>query len=188
MIIEIKGNWAKGFAYDIHIRESIFLGYDEYSNPKFNNSRSPMGELVYQLKYKNKVENVKLIVELLVNSFNGFDSFDYIVPAPFSNQRVNQPVELIANELSARTNVPVAKVLYKKNGGFQSKNIHDKKQKLDYLNDSIQISNKDIITNRNILLIDDLFESGATLEHSTDVLLSSGAGSVCVLTMTKTKG
>lgn len=188
MAIELKGSWTKGFAYDVHIQESTFLGYDEYSYPKFQNSRSTMGELVYQLKYKNKVENVKLIVALLVNSFKGFDYFDYIVPAPFSSQRVNQPVDLIAAELSERINVPVAKVLYKITGSQLLKNIHDKAQKLSHLCHDIQIQNRELIKGRNILLIDDLYESGSTLEASTNILLINGASSVSVLAMTKTKG
>ena len=47
--------------------------------------------------------------------------------------------------------------------------------------------NNDLIKGKNILLIDDLFRSGATLTASTDILLKNGAKSVCVLAMTKTK-
>ena len=52
---------------------------------------------------------------------------------------------------------------------------------------SIKILNNDLIKGKNILLIDDLFRSGATLTASTDILLKNGAKSVCVLAMTKTK-
>lgn len=57
MTIELKGNWNQDFAYDNHIVESTFLGYDEYNHEKFDNSRSAMGELVYQLKYRNDISN-----------------------------------------------------------------------------------------------------------------------------------
>lgn len=188
MTIELKGNWNQGFAYDNHIVESTFLGYDEYNHEKFDNSRSAMGELVYQLKYRNDISKVKFIIELLLNGFSGWDYFDYIIPAPFSQQRVNQPVVLISQELSNKINVPFLQALYRDNvAGIPLKNINDRDEKLDLLVKSIKILNNDLIKGKNILLIDDLFRSGATLTASTDILLKNGAKSVCVLAMTKTK-
>lgn len=188
MTIELKGNWNKGFAYDNHIVESTFLGYDEYNHEKFDNSRSAMGALVYQLKYRNDISKVKFIIELLLNGFSGWDYFDYIIPAPFSQQRVNQPVVLISQELSNKVNVPFLQALYRDNvAGIPLKNINDRDEKLDLLVKSIKILNNDLIKGKNILLIDDLFRSGATLTASTDILLKNGAKSVCVLAMTKTK-
>ena len=37
-----------------------------------------------------------------------------------------------------------------------------------------------------VLVVDDLYDSGATLEEITRVLRAAGAASVCVLTLTKT--
>ncbi|EPG0265713.1 ComF family protein, partial [Neisseria gonorrhoeae] len=59
--------------------------------------------------------------------------------------------------------------------------------KLEILNNSITIDNIDL-SNKNILVIDDLFDSGATLEISTEKLFSKNARSVIVLAMTKTRG
>ena len=38
----------------------------------------------------------------------------------------------------------------------------------------------------HLLVVDDLFDSGATLEEITRVLAHAGAASVCVLTLTRT--
>ena len=187
MAIEIFGNWEKGFVFDIHIRSSTCLGNDEYGHLIFDNSRSPMGELVFQLKYRNKIENVDLIVELLLNEFSGWDSFDYIVPAPFSMNRINQPVNLIVANLANRVNVPMLTVL-EKESTEQLKNYTSEIKKREILLNSIKLKNKEAISEKNILLIDDLFDSGATLNVSTKILLDNGASSVCVLAMTKTKG
>ncbi|HGM0842927.1 TPA: ComF family protein, partial [Neisseria gonorrhoeae] len=67
------------------------------------------------------------------------------------------------------------------------KNIEEKSEKLEILNNSITIDNIDL-SNKNILVIDDLFDSGATLEISTEKLFSKNARSVIVLAMTKTRG
>lgn len=187
MAIEVFGKWEKGFVFDKHIRSSTCLGNDEYGNLVFDNSRSPMGELVFQLKYRNKVENVSLIVELLLNEFSGWENFDYIVPAPFSMHRINQPVNLICESLANRVNVPML-VALEKQSTEQLKNYNSEEQKLNVLLDSIKLIDQDSIAGKNILLIDDLFDSGSTLNVSTQILLDNGASSVCILAMTKTKG
>ena len=60
-------------------------------------------------------------------------------------------------------------------------------EKLEILEDCILIDSIDL-SGKAVLVIDDLFDSGATLEFSTRKLLSKNARSVIVLAMTKTKG
>ncbi len=52
MTIKLKGNWKKGFAYDVHTLESVYLGVDQYGHDRWENTRSEMGELLYKLKYR----------------------------------------------------------------------------------------------------------------------------------------
>lgn len=49
----LKGNWTKGLAFDLHTVASVYLGPDEFGHDRFDNTRSEIGELVYQLKYKH---------------------------------------------------------------------------------------------------------------------------------------
>jgi hypothetical protein len=30
MTIELKGNWKRGFAYDVHTLDSVYMGVDEW--------------------------------------------------------------------------------------------------------------------------------------------------------------
>lgn len=192
MVIELNGNWTKGFALDNHMHQSIFLGYDELENPKFDNKRSKVGELVFQLKYRNQTQNASLLVNYILQQFSGLETLrletlNLIVPAPFTTERINQPVQLIAKELSDRLSIPYSPILRKSSSHTPLKNIEEKSEKLEILNNSITIDNIDL-SNKNILVIDDLFDSGATLEVSTEKLFSQNAKSVIVLVMTKTKG
>jgi predicted amidophosphoribosyltransferase len=45
---------------------------------------------------------------------------------------------------------------------------------------------KSDIKGNRILLVDDLFDSGATVEEITRLLIRHGAARVCVLTLTRT--
>ena len=51
MSIELLGNWKKGFAYDVHTLDSVYMGADEFGHDHWKTTRSEMGELVYRLKY-----------------------------------------------------------------------------------------------------------------------------------------
>ncbi len=50
---KLEGNWVAGFAFDLHTLSSEYLGQDEYGHDRYNNTRSEIGELVYQLKYQS---------------------------------------------------------------------------------------------------------------------------------------
>ena len=56
MSIELKGNWKKGFACDVHTLSSTYLGVNAWGHDKYENTRSEMGELLYKLKYKRMIQ------------------------------------------------------------------------------------------------------------------------------------
>jgi len=117
MTIRIPGNWKKGFAYDIHTLDSVYLGVDEYGHDRWENTRSEMGELLYDLKYHGRSENVEKIVDML-NRYKGIEEMDAIIPVPSTNKnRRIQPVLEIAKELGRRVGVPVTEdLLFKRSG------------------------------------------------------------------------
>lgn len=102
MCYELIGNWKDGRAYALHTLSSNYLGVDQNGYKHWDNTYSEMGELVHQLKYNNQASNVPLIVDLLVDKFDGLDTLDCIIPAPASKVRQIQPVHAIASALSQR--------------------------------------------------------------------------------------
>jgi len=189
MTIIIKGNWEKGLAYDVHTLSSTYLGSDEFGRDRWDNTRSEMGRLVYQLKYKNDKSVVGKIVDLITGKIKGIEKFDLIIPIPSTNKtRPFQPVEEIAKELGRRKRIKVINILTKKPGGTEMKNVKDTKEKKTLLEGRILISPDYEISGKAVLLIDDLYDSGATLEAATNILYKKAkVKTVSVLTMTKTR-
>ena len=189
MTIEVKGNWKKGLAFDVHTLSSTYLGPNEFGHDQFDNIRSEMGELVYKLKYQNDRSTLASIVALL-DKIKGIDQFDYIIPIPPTDQgRAFQPVTEIALAIGKHHDIEVlTDVLKKKGGGPQLKNVNDPEKRKELLRDSLHIDKGESVAGCNILLVDDLYRSGATLSVATNLLYEEAkANKVCVLTMTKTR-
>lgn len=189
MTIQLEGNWKKGFAFDVHTLDSTYLGVDEHGHDRWENTRSEMGQLVYDLKYGNDRRAVDKIVNLL-DKIKGIETMDYIVPVPPTNPgRRVRPVSEIARELGRRRGVEVSGgLLLKRTGGPELKNVDGPKERANLLQKSLFLSGNPDVSGRNVLLVDDLYRSGATLAVGTELLLRHGkAKAVYVLTMTKTR-
>lgn len=189
MTIEIKGNWKNGLAFDVHTLSSTYLGVDEFGHDRWDSKRSEMGELVYQLKYKGKRANIDKIVNLISKKIKGLETFDAIIPVPPTNKyRAIQPVMEIAKELGRRKRVKVLDVLVKEKTDKEIKNVNDPDERKALLKKSMKLSGEHDISEKKVLLLDDLYRSGVTLEVATDLLYEkAGVDAVCVLTLTKTR-
>jgi predicted amidophosphoribosyltransferase len=186
--IKLEGPWKKGYAYDLHTMDSVYLGVDTDGHDRWKNKRSQMGELVYRLKYRGDRSVVSKIVKLL-GKYKGLETMDYIVPIPPSNPRERQPVTTIALALGKLVGVEVlTKLLAKSPGSTPLKDVdaHDERRKL--LRKSMTLNEEIDVSRKSILLVDDLYRSGATLEVATNLLYKKGkVKGVYVLTMTKTR-
>ena len=186
-MIEVAGNWHKGFAYDLHTLSSEFLGYDEYGNPQFDTTYSEMGALLHELKYRGNRQAVNKIADLL-----GVPEVvrlcDLIIPAPSSMQRPSQPVDEIALELGRRVGIEVMLGALEKAGSKPLKGILNPEERMEELKKTISLNKSTDVSGRRVLLLDDLYRSGATLIVCTDSLYNQGkARKVSVLTLTKTR-
>jgi hypothetical protein len=82
---KIKGYWSEEYALDLHTTGSTLLGYDAFGNPQFDTSRIPLGELLYQLKYRS--DSKRLIRRNLRTSPWWFRRFQNNVPSSPTSPR-----------------------------------------------------------------------------------------------------
>ena len=185
-----KGDWDEGYALDIHTISSTHVGDNEYGHPIFATTRSPLGELLYQLKYRADPAATEPIVEA-VREFltkSGWN-FELIVPMPSSTgQRKLQPVIEIARGLSRVLNTPLCeKCVLKVKSTPQLKNIYDFSERQRILAGAFAVSKRETAGKR-LLLFDDLYRSGATMSAVARVLKGDGgARSVYALALTYTR-
>lgn len=141
-------------------------------------------------KYHNKPYLFKFLGGLLLECINSYDykNYDYILSVPLSNSKLrtrgyNQS-ELLARFVAKRLNKPYADALKRvKNTVKQSSSSRE--DRIRNLKDAFAIKNSRNtckIKNKSILLVDDIYTTGATVNECTRVLLEYGVSKVYVIT------
>lgn len=185
--IPLKGPWLFGWALDYHTVSSEYSG-----SGGFNTVRSPIGELLYLIKYKGEYSNIQPLADIAASFIKDkglFICIDCIIPVPPSNlDRYLQPVEEIAAFIGKSLNIPVVTdYLLKLKKTPELKDIDSKAFRKHELKGAFKVSDNSM-NNKSILLFDDLYRSGETLAEITGTLFSEGGvRNVYVLTLTKTR-
>ena len=181
----IYGTWDEGIVLDNHMLKSVFLGYDENGKEKFENTRTEIGELIYKFKYQKDKSCLPQILDLIkdiLNKWNLKQKIDVVIAVPPSNKtREYQPVFEIAKEIAKYLGKECKLDVLSKESNLQVK---------DGYNISGMIrKNKNIDNEVNILVIDDLYSTGATLNEVCKVLKNvKNVKTIYCLAITKTKG
>lgn len=183
-LIPIKGNFFEGYSIEIHTIKSTLK-----EDGSFETLRTELGELIYKLKYnfdKNALEPLaQKCANIIIDTFS---TIDVIIPAPPSNlNRPFQPVYELAARISELTNIPVDIDCVKKLPTEQIKTLSDQEDRNIVLERAISINDKRY-KGKNILLFDDLFRSGDTLNAIAKKLKCEGeVDNIKVLCVTKTR-
>lgn len=121
---------------------------------------------------------------LYKNAFT--DMFDFIVPVPLSKQRLRErgynQSTLIAKDFSDYFNIPLncnalIKTRHTKQQSLVPHNLRQKNVAGAYRAD------KNIVSGKRILLFDDIFTTGSTVEACAKALIEAGALNVSVITL-----
>ena len=184
----ILGKWKEGFSLDVHTLRSRFVGHDEYGHPRFDPLRSEVGELLYRLKYKSDLGCVPAIVNAVAMLMKGWNPLvEVLVPVPPSTYRAFQPVLVLAESISSQLNIPLANCVTRRRNIPQLKNVFDLDERAKLL-DKLHVVDGSATRGRSILLFDDLYRSGATMNAVTTELYETGeASNVYALTVTRTR-
>lgn len=184
----IDGPWVEGFVLDRHTISSVPTYYIG-QHLQYDTTRSPLGELLYRLKYRGGEAGIADIVDTLVEFIDRSwrPLIECIVPAPPSVHRASQPVVAIAEELGRRLGVPViTDAVAKVKGTPQMKDVPNAQERATMLADAIQVGGGSVL-GRRILLLDDLIEHGSTLKRVATLLNEAGAREIRTLVLTRTK-
>ena len=187
--------------------EAVF-GVDKYEKMKIENmskDKKYFNEhlyiFLYQgiirriiLKYKFQEESYlyKTFVNFLLkneNFFENIEKYDTIVPVPISRKRLksrgyNQS-ELIAKEIAYNSNLALeTECLYKVRNIVEQSKLN-KEERLKNIQGVYELVSKEKLYKKKILLIDDIFTTGSTVNECAKVLRNAFPRKIGVFTLAK---
>ena len=187
--LKLTGPWADGHVLERqHTISSEFIGYDSNGHAQFDTKRSELGELVFRLKNRSDRATLAPIADTAAEFVlaSGIQ-FDAVVPVPPSRRRPFQPVIEIATALGARLAKPVLlSVVSKVKETPELKDVFDFGERQKLLEGAFAVDEK-AAKGQRLLLVDDLYRSGATAAIVAKELMGAGASAVYFLAMTKTR-
>mgnify|MGYP004638104953 CR=1 FL=1 len=138
-------------------------------------------EQILGLKFNEKAYNCQTLAYFLKNmqkSFEKLKKYDIIIVVPVSRKRqkdrgYNQS-EIIAREISKILNIPIERNILYKNKNTVPQSTLNKEQREENAKDAYIAKNCKKIANKRILLIDDIYTTGSTVNECAKTLIDSG--------------
>ena len=154
---------------------------------------SPVKEILTAIKFHRKRWLVRIFADLinpLSKALAGENSYDVILPIPVDrtkllNREFNQ-AELFARLMAAATGIPLRRHILQKPQPTSIQSRLGQKERLMNLTGAFRVSSGTAVRGKNILLVDDIFTTGATAEESARTLKSSGASRVDIFAIAST--
>lgn len=132
------------------------------------------------------------VVDLLLNAARSLDPVTRIIPVPLHEERLRtrgfNQAGIIARELSRALGVALDETsLVRVTSSDKYRTGLDAKGRRDSVADAFLVRFPRTVKNEQILLVDDVFTTGATVSACADALISAGARSVSIMTLARAR-
>ena len=144
----------------------------------FFTKKSKTQHLIHQIKYHDKreaaFESGRFLGQKLVNQTH-FQGIDFIVPVPMHVKKqikrgFNQ-AEFFANGLSDTMQIPVNTTALQKVKMTETQTKKSRLERMQNAEDVFVLTTPSVFEGKNILIVDDVMTSGATLESCANAVL-----------------
>ena len=149
-------------------------------------------KIILNYKFNDKSYLYKTIVNFLLKKEKLFEilkSYDTIIPVPISKKRQKQrgynQSSLIAKEMAKKLQLE-----YNCNCLFKTKNVIeqsklDKEERIKNIQGVYELKNKELLYNKKILLIDDVYTTGSTVNECSKILKQANPAKIGIFTIAK---
>jgi competence protein ComFC len=149
-------------------------------------------EAIHRFKYQRALWFEPFLADLLLREaapvLRG-QGWDFIVPVPLhplkEREREFNQAELLARHLSAATNIPLNTKLLRRVTPTMTQTRLTKEQRASNMRGAFAVRNRLKLNGERMVLVDDVFTTGATTSACAKSLRAAGAGEVCVWTVAR---
>jgi len=152
--------------------------------------QAPLRDAICLFKYRGKVSLAAPLARLMIDRLPVLGSIDLIMPVPLHAGRLrerefNQSL-LLADRIGRHLGVPVSCADLTRVIPSPAQTTLPRKDRLKNLRGAFAVPRPESITGKRILLIDDVFTTGATVNECAKTLRKAGSGDVFALTLGRT--
>ena len=147
-------------------------------------------QLIHQLKYKNNTAIGFYLGELMGKSLlesNRFNNIDCLIPLPLypdkERKRGYNQAAVICNGISAVMNVPVSIGNVIRQRFTETQTRKHRTERWQNVEGSFVVKNPAVLKGKNLLLVDDVVTTGATLEACGSILSRAEAAKLYIATL-----
>lgn len=150
----------------------------------------PLQDAICLFKYRGKVSLAKPLGRLMIESLPASLHADLVIPVPLHPTRLrerefNQSL-LLADQVAAHLHLPLSFTNLVRTVPSEPQSTLSRKERIKNLRQAFAVRQPQSIAQKRILLIDDVFTTGTTVNECAKVLRNAGAESVFVLTLART--
>lgn len=132
------------------------------------------------------------LVELLVDASKSFRGVTCVVPVPLHRDRLRSrgfnQAAIIGREMSRALAVPLDEVsLVRVTSSEKNRTGLDAKGRHDSVAKAFVVRHPRLIEGEDVLVVDDVFTTGATVEACKEALIEAGAKSVLIMTLAQAR-
>jgi len=147
--------------------------------------REPITDIILALKYGSTGEAAEFLAPYMARSYAAISPAGIIVPVPLYKKRQSErgynQAELLSRGVAKILGLPVNdKALVRVRETRVQKHMTPK-ERLENLKGAFNVTNKEQVKDKTIILVDDVFTTGSTVNECAKVLLKAGARRVEVL-------
>jgi ComF family protein len=149
----------------------------------------PLQDAICQFKYRGKIALASCLAELMINRLSSLPAIDLLMPVPLHPARLrvrefNQSL-LLADRIGAHVKRPVSCTNLIRSAPSPPQTTLSRKGRLKNLRGAFRLQEPHLVQGKRILLIDDVFTTGATVNECAKTLRKGGSGDVFVLTLAR---
>ncbi len=152
----------------------------------------PVREVIHRYKYQHAVWFEPFLAELLISRAApelAKDKFDLIVPVPLHPTRKRErgfnQAERLGARLSAATGIPINRKVLKRVVYTRTQTLLSREERADNVRGAFVARRGLRLDGARVVLVDDVFTTGATTNACAKVLRAIGASEVCVWTVAR---
>lgn len=150
---------------------------------------SNVGNAIHRCKYDKGGDFPDFLLKLTLKAYRkafGYKTFDRIlyVPLTVSGDLVGN----FARKISVTLKIPLSDVLRKSRKTDAQKIFQNSYLKKENVANSFEVVSHEDVQGKRILLVDDIFDSGATIKEIGHMLTEAGAAEIAPLVIAKTVG